>query len=60
MEISKYYHENWDGTGYPLGLSRANIPLSARIVAVVHMYTTLNSDGMIPTSCFQRGTVKND
>ncbi len=44
LEIAKYYHENWDGTGYPLGLSYTNIPLSARIVAVVHMYTTLHSD----------------
>ncbi len=41
LEIAKYYRENWDGTGY-LGLSGTNIPFSARIVAVVHMYTTLN------------------
>ena len=49
LEIAKYYHEHWDGTGCPLGLSRTNIPLSARIVAVIHMYTTLNINGIMPT-----------
>jgi len=43
LEIAKYHRENWDGSGY-LGLSGTNIPFSARIVAVVHMYTTLNRD----------------
>lgn len=43
-DIAKYHHENWDGTGYPEGLSGNDIPLSARIVAVIDTYMALNSD----------------
>lgn len=34
VEIAMYHHENWDGSGYPQGLSGEEIPLSAQIVAV--------------------------
>ena len=44
IDIAKYHHENWDGTGYPKGLSGTDIPLSARIVAVIDTYMALNSD----------------
>ena len=43
VDIAKYHHENWDGTGYPEGLSGTDIPLSARIVAVIDTYMALNS-----------------
>ncbi|HEV2914725.1 MAG TPA: HD domain-containing phosphohydrolase [Pyrinomonadaceae bacterium] len=38
-----YHHEHWDGSGYPDGLSGTSIPLEARIVAVVDVYTSLRS-----------------
>ena len=44
IDIAKYHHENWDGTGYPEGISGTDIPLSARIVAVIDTYMALNSD----------------
>lgn len=40
MDIARYHHENWDGSGYPEGLSGNDIPLSARIVSVVDAYDT--------------------
>lgn len=37
----KYHHEMWDGSGYPEGLKKENIPLTARILAVADAYDTL-------------------
>lgn len=42
--IALSHHERWDGTGYPQGLSGANIPLEARIVSVCDVYDALTSD----------------
>ena len=38
------HHERWDGKGYPLGLEGKDIPLLARTVAIVDVYTALISD----------------
>lgn len=43
IEIIKYHHENWDGSGYPNNLSNFNIPLSARIVSIADVYDALLS-----------------
>lgn len=43
IEIAEGHHEKWDGSGYPLGLSGAEIPLSARIVAVADVLDALTS-----------------
>lgn len=37
----KYHHEMWDGSGYPEGLKKEQIPLTARILAVADSYDTL-------------------
>jgi HD-GYP domain-containing protein (c-di-GMP phosphodiesterase class II) len=44
MDIPYNHHEKWDGTGYPNGLKGQNIPLQARIFAVVDVYDALTSD----------------
>lgn len=44
MDIPLYHHERWDGTGYPRGLKGEEIPLSARIFAVVDVWDALMSD----------------
>ena len=38
-----HHHENYDGSGYPSGLSGENIPLAARILSVANCYDTLMS-----------------
>ncbi len=42
-EISASHHEKWDGSGYPLGLKGAEIPLSGRLMAVADVYDALIS-----------------
>ncbi len=44
LEIPYAHHEKWDGTGYPLGLKGEQIPLAARIFAVVDVWDALISD----------------
>lgn len=42
-EMALYHHEKWDGSGYLHHLSGENIPLSARIMAVVDVFDALTS-----------------
>jgi putative nucleotidyltransferase with HDIG domain len=42
--IVRHHHENWDGTGYPDGLSGEAIPIGARVLAIVDCYDALTSD----------------
>jgi PAS domain S-box-containing protein len=43
-DIAFHHHERWDGDGYPKGLQQNDIPLSARIVALVDVYDALTSE----------------
>ncbi len=43
VDIPYCHHEKWDGTGYPQGLKGNQIPLVARIFAVVDVWDALNS-----------------
>ena len=44
LDIPYCHHEKWDGTGYPRGLKGEDIPLVARLFAVVDMWDALRSD----------------
>jgi len=44
MEIAYAHHEWWDGSGYPRGLKGEEIPLSARIFAIIDVWDALSSD----------------
>ncbi|MBC8354710.1 MAG: response regulator [Planctomycetes bacterium] len=43
VDVTRYHHERFDGTGYCAGLSGCQIPLSARIVALADVYDALTS-----------------
>ena len=43
-EIVKAHHERFDGSGYPAGLTGGEIPIGARIIAVVDTYDAMTSD----------------
>jgi putative two-component system response regulator len=42
--IVRSHHEHWDGQGYPDGLKGKEIPLGARIVALVDAYDAMSTD----------------
>lgn len=44
LDIPYCHHEKWDGTGYPRGLTGGEIPLAARIFAVVDVFDALTSN----------------
>ena len=44
LDIPYCHHEKWDGTGYPQGLQGEQIPLAARIFAVIDVWDALRSD----------------
>lgn len=44
LDIPYCHHEKWDGSGYPRGLKGSEIPIAARIFAVVDVYDALTSD----------------
>lgn len=44
LDIPYFHHEHWDGSGYPRGLRGEEIPLTARIFAVVDVWDALSSD----------------
>jgi putative nucleotidyltransferase with HDIG domain len=44
LDIPYCHHEKWDGSGYPRGLKGDQIPMAARIFAIVDVWDALNSD----------------
>ncbi len=44
LDIPYCHHEKWNGTGYPRGLKGQEIPLAARIFAVVDVWDALSSE----------------
>src|SRR5574344_1880514 len=44
VEIIKYHHEKYDGSGYPYGIKGEEIPLCSRIIAVADAYDSMVSN----------------
>jgi putative two-component system response regulator len=49
--IARCHHEAWDGSGYPRGLSRTQIPASARVVAIADTFDALTHDRAYGRAC---------
>lgn len=43
MNIVRYHHEHYDGSGYPEGLKGEDIPLSARMMALIDVFDALTN-----------------
>lgn len=43
IDIPYSHHEKWDGSGYPQGLEKTDIPIAARIFAVVDVWVAVTS-----------------
>lgn len=56
-DIATHHHERWDGKGYPHGLRGDDIPLSARIIALVDVYDALRSKRPYKRAWSHRETV---
>jgi len=44
LDIPRYHHEKWDGSGYPAGLKAKEIPFSARLFSVIDVWDALSTD----------------
>lgn len=44
VEIIKYHHEKYDGTGYPYGIKGEDIPIGSRIIAVADTFDSIISN----------------
>jgi PAS domain S-box-containing protein len=51
LDIPYCHHEWWDGSGYPRGLKGAEIPLEARLFAIVDVWDALSSDRPYRKAC---------
>jgi len=57
-EIALTHHEKWDGSGYPIGLSKQEIPISGRLMALSDVYDALISK-RVYKGAFTHGDAKN-
>lgn len=44
VNIAHYHQEKWDGSGYPCGLSKEDIPVEARIATIADVWDAITSD----------------
>jgi putative nucleotidyltransferase with HDIG domain len=58
LEIPLYHHEKWDGTGYPGGLKGEEIPISARIFAIVDVFDAMSNDRVYRSAIPIEETIK--
>jgi PAS domain S-box-containing protein len=59
MAIPHCHHEKWDGTGYPRGLKGEQIPLAARLFALVDVWDALSCDRPYRTAWTQERVIEH-
>lgn len=57
LDIPRYHHEKWDGSGYTHGLQGEQIPLSARIFTVADVWDALTNDRVYRSAWSKAKTV---
>jgi putative nucleotidyltransferase with HDIG domain len=58
IDIPYCHHEKWDGRGYPQGLEQTDIPLAARIFAVVDVWDAVTSDRIYRASMSREAAIQ--
>ncbi|MFP3853035.1 MAG: HD-GYP domain-containing protein [Anaerolineales bacterium] len=58
LDVPLYHHEKWNGTGYPEGLSGKEIPLSARLFAIIDVWDALTSNRPYRKALLREETVR--
>jgi response regulator RpfG family c-di-GMP phosphodiesterase len=59
IDIAQHHHEKWDGTGYPLRLTGAAIPLAARLLSIGDVYDALRSPSVYKSGHDHAATVRH-
>jgi len=59
LDIPYCHHEKWDGSGYPKGLKAEEIPLSARVFAIIDVFDALISDRPYRKAWSRKKTLKH-
>jgi putative nucleotidyltransferase with HDIG domain len=59
LDIPYCHHEKWDGSGYPRGLKGEQIPLAARLFAIVDVWDALSSDRPYRKAWTKKKTVEH-
>jgi HD-GYP domain-containing protein (c-di-GMP phosphodiesterase class II) len=59
LDIPYCHHEKWDGSGYPRELKGEQIPLAARLFAIIDTYDALSSDRLYRAAWSQEKTLEH-
>lgn len=58
IPVIRSHHERWNGEGYPDGLAGEEIPLGARIVAVVDCFDAMTTDRVYHVACSREDAIQ--